>query len=142
MTKIETILIGINFTEDSRQAFYMGLDLASKYDAQTYILHVAEPIKAYDFGKRRYVETKETIERVQEGVTRRVNELWEQGGVDAVDRRRVQVIVRGGRADDEIVASAVAKNVDLIVLGGTGGLCERIVRHAPCSVICVAPQTD
>jgi len=138
VTPIEKILIAINLTDASRRAFYVGLEQAAKYDAETFVLHVSEPIRSYDFGKKRYVETKETIERVQEGVTARLDELWEQGGIAAVDRRKVQIIVRGGKAGPEIVETARVRGVDLIVMGiGAGAASEHVLRHAPCSVLAV-----
>ena len=132
---INKILICINLTDASRRAFYTGLDLAAKYGAETWILHVSEPIRAYDMAKKRYVETKEKIEKIEQGVKSRIDELWEEGGVKAVDRRKIQIEVTGGRASEEIVATAVAKEVDLIVLGsGHGGIVNRVARNAPCSV--------
>ena len=141
VTPIKKILIGINMTDISRRAFYTGLDLASRFGAETFVLHVSEPIRSYDFGKARYVETSEIIERVEAGVKRRVDELWESRGIDAVDRRKIHVVVRGGRAAEEIVASAAAKGVDLIVIGqGAQSTAETVVRGAPCSVLTVRPS--
>ena len=141
---VERILIAIDFSQSARAAFYEGLQLAADRGAQTWILHVSEPIRSFDFGKRKYVETKEAIERVEEGVQRRIDELWEAGGPEAVDRRKIQMVVRGGEAAQEIVDTAVAKNVDLIVVGAkgdgarqTGTTTERVMRNAPCSVYCV-----
>jgi len=73
-----------------------------------------------DFGKKRYVETAETIARVEEGVHRRINELWAEGGLEAVDRRKVHVVVRGGKAAVEILAFAQEKSADVIVIGSSG----------------------
>ena len=139
LVPIQTVLIPIDFTDSARQAFYAGISLAAKTGAEVYVLHVSEPIKAFDFGKKRYVETAETIARVEEGVTRRINELWEGGGVEAVDRRKIHMVVRGGKAAKE-------KNADLIVLGssGEGGIgsplgttSERVSREALCSVLTI-----
>ena len=131
---IKKILIPINFTPESRRAFYAGFDLAAHYGAEIFVLHVSEPIRAYDFGNKRYVETKETIERVEEGVKARMDDLWEHGGVSAVDRRKVTIVVRGGKAHQEIVVSAAAKGADLIVMGDAGsGTAQRVTEHATCS---------
>ena len=107
------------------------------------MLHVSEPIRSFDFSKKRYIETKETIERVEEGVRHRVDALWDEGGLEAVDRRKVTLLVRGGTPEQELVATAVAKQVDLIVVGvGRGNVAERVVRDAPCSVHCVRPPAE
>ena len=59
--------------------------------------------------------------------------------LEAVDRRKVNIKVRGAaRAAQEIVDSANATGVDLIVIGQTGGsTTERVLREAPCSVLAV-----
>ena len=109
---INRILIAIDFSDPARAAFYAGLSLASKISAEVWVLHVSEPIRAFDFSKKRYVETAETIERVEQGVERRIQELWDEGGLESVDRRKVHIIVRGGKAASEIVETAKAKKVD------------------------------
>lgn len=140
---IRRILIGINMTPASRYAFYQGIELATQHGAEAYVLHVSEPIRSFDFAKKRYVETKETIERIEEGVRQRVDALWEEGGVDAVDRRKIHIVVRGGKAAEELVASAIAKQADLIVIGiGGENVAGRVVRTAPCSVYCVMPPKE
>jgi universal stress protein A len=146
---IRKILIPIDFSDGARLAFYAGLSLAAKYGAETYVLHVAEPVRAFDFSKKKYVETKDTIDRVEEGVKRRIDDLWKDGGIETVDRRKVHIVVRGGKAAQEIIASAKAKAIDLIVMGHSndtgidaviGGTSERVLRNAPCSVLCVRSQ--
>lgn len=140
--KIQRILIPIDFSETARLAFNDGLRMAAQSGADAFILHVAEPIRAFDFGKQKYIDTQEAIERVQEGVQRRIDELWSDGGLEAVDRRKVHMVVRGGRAHEEILATAQAKSVDLIVMGssgasgksGTGSTSERVLRGAQCAV--------
>ncbi len=148
---IQRILVGIDFSDSARQAFYAAMGLAARLDAEAFVLHVAEPIRAFDFGKRRYVETAETIERVEEGVKRRLDELWKEGGAGAVDRRKVHVIVRGGKAAPEIVATAKAKKVDLIVLGSSekggfgsalGSVPAKVMHDAHCSVLCIRARSE
>jgi universal stress protein A len=146
LVPIQTVVIPVDFTDSARQAFYAGITLAAKTGAEVYVLHVSEPIRAFDFGKKRYVETAETIARVEEGVTRRINELWEEGGLQAVDRRKVHMVVRGGKAAHEILTLAKEKNADLIVMGssGNGGVgsplgatSEKVTREARCSVMTI-----
>jgi nucleotide-binding universal stress UspA family protein len=150
---IQRVLIAIDFSDAAREAFYAGLSLARKLDAEIFLLHVAVPIRSFDFAKRKYVETAETIERVEAGVQRRLDDLYEEGGLDAVDRRKVHMIVRGAaHASAEILETAKAKDVDLIVLGSShdggfdsplGSTAERVTRRARCSVLCVrARPTD
>ena len=139
---IKRILIPIDFSDTARLAFNEGLRMAARLGADAFILHVAEPIRAFDFGKQKYIETQEAIERVQEGVDRRIEELWQEGGLEAVDRRKVHMIVRGGRAHEEILATAEARETDLIIMGSSGAsdkatagsTRERVLRSAKCAV--------
>lgn len=143
---IKKILIAIDFSDAARRAFHAGIGLAAKLDAETWVLHVSEPIRSFDFAKKRYVETAEKVERVQEGVARRLDELWKEDDIEAVDRRQVHILVRGGKAPAEIVATAHANEIDLIVLGSSnsgslgsalGSTSEKVARTAHCSVMCV-----
>jgi len=144
-TLVQRVLIPIDFSNAARSAFNYGVNLATKFGADTFILHVSEPIRSFDLNKKKYIETQDAIERVEEGVQRRIDELWNEGGIDAVDRRKIHLIVRGGRAAHEILETAEARNVDLIVMGtseanevgGVGGTAERVIRAAKCSVLCV-----
>ena len=63
---IKRILIPIDFSDTARLAFNTGLKMAAQLGADAFILHAAEPIRAFDFGKQTD-ETQEAIERVQEG---------------------------------------------------------------------------
>jgi len=66
-----------------------------------------------------------------------------------VDRRKLHILVKGGKADQVIVEVAKKLKVDLIVMGASstgskigsllGTTSERVVRHAHCSVLCVRP---
>ena len=142
--KINRILIPVDFSKGAREAFNLGMKFAAEHGAEAYVLHVSEPIRAFDWGKEKYVETAEQIERVQEGVQRRIDAMWEEGGIEAVDRRKVHMVVRGGRAFQEIVEAAKVREVDLIVMGASqegGTTAERVVRDAPCSVYCVRSES-
>jgi nucleotide-binding universal stress UspA family protein len=137
---LHRVLIGINMTDVSRRAFYAGIELANKWGAEVYVMHVSEPIRSYDWGKKAYVETAERVDRIEQGVAQRIDMLWAEGGLDAVDRRRIHTIIQGGAPEVELVKAANDKAVDLIVLGrGNGHVAERVVRNAPCSVLCYSP---
>ena len=141
MTK--KILIPIDLTDDARAAFYEGLALANKIGTETYILYVSEPIRSFDFGKKKYVETHDTIEKVEEGFHRRIDELWESGGLENIDRRKVHLIIRGGKPAKEIIETAAHHDIDLIVMGSgsgsqpVGATTDRVLRTASCSVLLV-----
>ena len=144
---IKKILIPIDFSDTSRKAFYIGLKMAKTFDADTVVLHVNEPLSNFDSGFDAVEETADKMKRLEEGVKRRMNELFDKGGVGEVDRRRVTVEIMGGKPHTVIVEYARDKGVDLIIMGthGNSGLkaaligsqSERVVRRAPCHVFVV-----
>lgn len=147
--KIEKILVPVDFSDSSRKAFYVALKIARVFDARTIVLHVSEPISSLD-SPEDYEKRAEEIERLEKGVKRRVNELFDQGGLAEVDRRKVSVEIRGGKPYVEIVKFAVQEGIDLIVMGThgrtgvkhmlIGSQTEKVVRHAGCMVLVVKPD--
>ena len=143
------ILVPVDFSDTSRKAFYVALKFARVFEADTLVLHVMETMDAFDSTSK--VEARsEELTRVEEGVKRRVNELFERAGLAEVDRRRVLIDIRGGKPWKEILAFSAAQNADLIVMGThgqtsfkdilMGSTTERVVRRAPCHVLCVKPD--
>ncbi len=143
------ILVPVDFSDASRKAFYVALKFAQIFDSETHVIHVFEPMDSFDGANRVEAEANE-MARLEDGVKRRVNELFTKGGLGEVDRRKVFVDIRAGKPWKEILTMVVEENIDLVVMGNTGtsGLkelllgstTERVVRRAPCHVLCV--KTD
>jgi nucleotide-binding universal stress UspA family protein len=137
------ILVPIDFSDESRKAFYMALKYSRMFDCDTIALHVGDVGTSIDDMEK----TAADLERLDEGVARRLNELWARGGLEEVDRRRVQIEIRGGVLWKQVVRYAEDSDVDLIVMATSGrtgiksffspSQCERVVRHAPCNVLVV-----
>jgi nucleotide-binding universal stress UspA family protein len=140
------ILVPIDFSDTSRKAFYVALKYAAAFDADTILLHVHDVGRSVDEMEKSASE----LERLEEGITRRLNELWAGGGLEEVDRRRVTLEIRGGKPWIEIVKTADELGCDLIVMGTQGltGLkqmligsqAERVVRQATCHVLAIKPD--
>lgn len=145
----ERILVPIDFSDTSRKAFYVALKYAQKFSADTHVLHIMEPLDTFDSSDKVQAQSDE-VERVEEGVRRRVNELFDRAGRAEVDRRRVFINILGGKPWKEILSFAVEKNIDLIVMGShghssfkdilMGSTTERVVRRAGCHVLCIKPD--
>ncbi|MFT7622534.1 MAG: universal stress protein A [Myxococcota bacterium] len=140
------ILVPIDFSDGSRKAFYVSLKYAKLFQAQVVLLHVRERVSSPSAIEK----STEELEQLEEGIRRRLNELWQKGGLDEVDRRRVTFEIRGGKPWVEIVNFANESDTDLIIMGthGTTGLksiligsqAERVVRRANCHVLSVKPD--
>jgi len=143
---IDRILIPVDFSDTSRKAFYAGLKMASILDADTHLLHVEEPLHTMNDP----VHVSEEVARLEDGVRRRLDELFADGGLETVDRRRVKIEIRGGKPWMEICRYAEENEVGMIVMathGHTGlkhmlmgSTAERVVRRSPCPVLCVKPD--
>ena len=142
------ILVPIDFSDSSRKAFYVALRYAKVFKADTILLHVREKGGSMDAIESNSAE----VQQIEDGIKRRLTELWQAGGIDEVDRRRVTFEVRGGKPWLEITnyANDVETAVDLIVMGTHGSTgwksiiigsqCERVVRRVNCHVLAVKPD--
>jgi nucleotide-binding universal stress UspA family protein len=147
---IQRVLIPVDFSDLSRKAFYTGLAYSRMFDAESHILHVHDAISSIDSSYDKVNEVSGELTRMETGVRRRINELFETGGIAEVDRRKVKVAISGGKSHNEIVKYAIANEVDLIVMGTdstsgvkamfTGSVTERVVKLSPCPVLCIKPD--
>lgn len=147
----KNILIAINFTDTSRLAFYVALKYARNFDAKLWVLHVTKPIDTFD-GDGNLDKQAMEMERLEDGVKRRINELFEGGGLREVDRRKVLVDFRAGDVATEILHASAELDIDLIIMGNNPekrrGLkkfvshspAEKVVDKAECHVLIVKPS--
>ncbi len=142
----KNILVPVDFSDSSRKAFYVALKFAKIFDCETHVMHVFEPLESTDGASKVEQDAKE-LARLEDGVKRRVDELFVKGGLAEVDRRRIHVDVRAGRTWKEILAYVVEKNIDLLVIGDSGktqfkeyflgSTIEKVVKRAPCHVLSI-----
>jgi nucleotide-binding universal stress UspA family protein len=110
------ILVPIDFTDTSRLAFYTALKIARLHDAHAFVLHVMQPLGTGESDATVERATEE-LERLEEGVKRRINELFEDGGLMEVDRRKVHVDFQAGDVATEVLKASKERNCDLVVMG-------------------------
>ena len=94
---IKKILVPIDFSDGARAAFYTALQMASVHEAEVVVLHVSEPIRAFDFSKRRFTETQEAIERVAVGGWRHWCRRSSQGALGGARRQSRQRDLRDSK---------------------------------------------
>ena len=137
--RVRSILAPVDFSASSRGAVQYALALAQQYEAQLCLLHVIKPYQA-DL----LVDTTESQRDVRVAAHQSLAKLadatkkaWPHTGRE----------LRRGHPVDTITALAKRTNADLIVMGThgrsgvtraiLGSVAERVVRHAPCSVLVV-----
>jgi universal stress protein A len=140
--KLRTILVPVDFSERSRAALNYAVTLAGDFGGSLLVLHVLDPLLVagrLESARLRQLKTSSRGEAVKQ--LQALSRELVQTGV------RTKLFLRHGPATDIIVAFAVAKKADLIIMGSQGrtglsrlligSVAERVVRHAFCPVLVV-----
>jgi universal stress protein A len=147
-----TILVPVDFSEPSSRAMAWAFDYAQRVQCALHLLHVLEQrIHLSDFAGRNLEDVRAELEQVEESARRELEVM----APHPEQRESIGQITRhmaSGNPAAEIVAIADSIGADMIVMGthGRSGLrraligsvAERVVRAAPCTVVCVKPITS
>jgi nucleotide-binding universal stress UspA family protein len=139
------ILCAIDFSPAARSALDLAARLAQEGGATLEVVHVVE--------RHRLLEAigdqPDAGHLVTELGDRAEHQLEGWRAETAARLAAVEAIVLGGRAWEEIAGEAGRWGADLVVVGRSepgrqllGSVAERIVRHAPCSVLVVPATVD
>jgi nucleotide-binding universal stress UspA family protein len=144
----ERILVAIDFSELSDQAFAYAVELAERLSAQLVLVHVFQ-VPAYLFPDAVVAAPQQTVVELERAVERRLEELRARAMARGV---AAYVHVPVGSAFVEIIRAARDHKADLIVLGThgrtglrhalLGSVAEKVVRKAPCPVLVVRSRGD
>lgn len=140
------ILCAIDFSQSAREAMDVAADLARGKRATVELVHVEDrPL----WTSEPFVHLPGDVRQASLDTASRTLEAWRR---DAEHRAEAEVVARSasGSPWEQIVAIANADPaVEMIVMGThgrtgiaralIGSVAERVVRHAPCSVLVVRP---
>ena len=136
---VKTILVPLDFSDESRKALAYAAPFARQFGAEIVLLHVVEPVATPDFAKSFPLALDN--EKLMNAARDQLDHISRLEGV------RGKTLVRYGRSFQEIAGAARGLKADLIILsthGYTGlkhvllgSTTERVVRHAPCPVLVV-----
>ena len=140
MIDLKRILVPTDFSETSEAALRYGTELARRFTARLYLLHIVEnPGDAAEAG-----DPIGLFETMQAAAHDRLGKLLT---TEQLQEFRPERTMRLGVAADEIVRYAQEHEIDLIVMGThgrrgvaralMGSVAERVVRTAPCPVLTV-----
>ncbi len=146
--KYERILYCTDFSEDADYAFLTALDIAEKYQARLFILHVLHSPYKY---MRSIVDEQcpgnEEAFISQELIEKSLKNLKERYEPKVGGFQHYEFQVVGGVPFVEIIRFARAQNVDFIVLGAAGSsdldritfgsTAENVARRAHCTVMAI-----
>lgn len=138
--KPKRILVPLDFFEPSKRAACFAHEWARLFGAHIYLLHVIEPVM--------FLSGLEQIPLAMSSreVAQAAKNALEQIARDEFsDKTAVSVLVRKGKAYDQIVKTARSLKIDLIIIpthgyrglerAVLGSTAERVVRLAPCPVL-------
>jgi nucleotide-binding universal stress UspA family protein len=147
MPQFKKILVPVDFSQCSCDAFAYGLSIARQYHAKIILLHVVDFRTYESIFHIHMVPQEQAFETLKKIAIKKLAEMmadFDTKDID-IDERVVE-----GHPFIEIVRTAAHDEVDLVVIGthGRSGLdhilfgsvAEKVVRKAPCPVLAVKPK--
>ena len=138
--RLERILVGCDFSPDSDLAFQHGLNFAQEFEAELHLVHVVGQDSVRKAPGRADKRQQESSAELNEKLAGMIPE-------DARNWCTPRTDILAGEPYVELVRYAKRHDIDMIVLGVRGlslaetlflgSTTDRIVRRAPCPVLCV-----
>jgi nucleotide-binding universal stress UspA family protein len=140
MTMFRNVVVGFDGSDASRRALLAALTMANDPE-RTMVVGVEENLPQYVAMRGEVDEAKQAADEFFGELGRQAAELAQQHG------RKIDMKILRGHAAQRLVEFARDERADLIIIGhsghtgawGTflGTTADKIVRHAPCSVLVV-----
>lgn len=143
---IKKILVPIDFSECSKDAYEYALNLADEFSSTLYILNVIEPQILDTLSHF----TKEARKRIEERVLKKTEDDFDEFLKNSRPNKKAKIerLISQGIPFIEIIKKAKEVEADLISMGSYGrtgqleqilfgSTAEKVVRGAPCPVVCV-----
>lgn len=149
-TEIKKILVGIDFSKQSKELFLYASGLADKTDAEMVVLSVLNQrdIDAAVVYSRIIGATAISIEQFTSmELEKRKTSMDELLGKANLSNIKKETVIRVGQPYKEILKAIEEFNIDLVVMGArgktaheeyailTGSAAERVFRHSPVPVL-------
>ena len=147
MVQVKKMAFSTDFSENADQAFDLAFDLAKKYGARLFLIHVVPPLVFPSPVMEEFISEQANYPFLEQ-VIQRSEEQMESRYVQRMgDYSNRQVRVLSGHPASELLNFIDQEQLDLIVMGTQGltGLAhfflgstaEKVVRRANCSVLTV-----
>jgi len=137
---LRKILVPIDFSETSRKALHYAQQLAARFNATLYLLHVIQEPFLQDL----YGTTLPNTNDFQDETEQRAREIMKSMVQETEEDREVEMVVASGHPAREIIQFADTNGIDLIFMAHTGhtrlpdrilgSVTEHVVRTAHCPV--------
>lgn len=149
MKDFSTILVAIDFSDSSDNAFFLALGMARKYGAKLVVLHVInEPVDLRGFYVP-HISFEKLEEEIEEGAHNMMDSFCRE---KLADFDNYECLIVPGLPYEQIIGQAEEKGAELIVLGthGRTGLdhvlfgstAEKVVRKSSLPVLTVRLEEE
>ncbi|MHB8910715.1 MAG: universal stress protein [Syntrophales bacterium] len=144
--KYRNVLFCTDFSVNSDCAFDYAFGIAKRDAGVLYILHVI-PANPDQYNLERYL-TKKELDRIKATLKEDRDKIFADQYLSHIaDKTKVKIVTTSGREDEEIIAFAKAKHMDIIVIGThgrtglehafIGSVAEKIIRRSPIPVFVI-----
>jgi universal stress protein A len=141
---VNQIVCCSDFSDHAEAAFQTALDLAQRYNAKLYVVHVLPPVINPMLTEADLMLPEHPDENLVVSLNERMQEVYGKRIPETVD---VELVVRDGHVSTEIIRFIEETDADLAVVGAFGlsgmglvlfgSVAKRISHKAPCSVMIV-----
>ena len=141
---VNQIVCCSDFSDHAEAAFQTALDLAQRYNAKLYVVHVLPPVVNPMLTEADLMLPERPDENLVVSLNERMQEVYGNRIPETVD---VELVVRDGHVSTEIIRFIEETDADLAVVGAFGlsgmglvlfgSVAKRISHKAPCSVMIV-----
>jgi len=143
---INSILVGIDFSEGSRAAFRYATELARRFGARTVLVHVISDHDLKLVASVSGEDEAQLLGRLRREAEQQLRNFITDEGSSGL---AAETLVCAGAPYQQIALKARELAADLIVMGGGGmtrdrmaeaffgSTAEKVVRLMPCPVLCV-----
>jgi universal stress protein A len=141
---INQIVCCTDFSGHSEAAFQAALEIAQKFEARLYLIHVLPPVVNPMIADSEMMIPQQPDESLVVRLNERMQELYGDRIPAAID---CELVVRDGHVSTEIIRFIEETDADLAVVGAFGlsgmglvlfgSVAKRISHKAPCSVMIV-----
>ena len=143
---VTKVLVAVDGSEHSKKAIELGVDLASKWNAEIYFIHVMQetdvPESFREYAKAEDMDFGSYFKAFNEQFLVPAEDRAKAAGI-----KKVELIATSGDPADEILKAAETYQADLMILGSRGlgrfsrafmgSVTTKVLNHAKCTCIAV-----
>lgn len=141
---VNQIVCCTDFSDHAETAFHTALELAERYQAKLYIVHILPPVVNPMLSDADLMLPEHPDENLVLSLNERMQDVYASRIPEAIS---YELVVRDGHVSTEIIRFIEETDADLAVVGAFGlsgmglvlfgSVAKRIAHKAPCSVMIV-----